>query len=128
MKPPVKYAAEPKHVREVSQPEVIVLVGLEPMALSQEGANLSLGLIQVFASPDLDSDGINGAGTRLAHTEDLLLRGRERKENHVVLICSTRRLSFPIEHADDRERHTADPDRPTDRIGDVYETSVKGAS
>src|SRR5207245_9154089 len=98
-----------QHVREVSQPEVIVLVGLEPMALSQEGANLSLGLIHVFASPDLDSDGINGAGTRLAHTEDLLLRGRERKENHVVLICSTRRLSFPIEHADDRERHTPAP-------------------
>src|SRR6266567_9434970 len=87
------------------------------MALSEESAKLSLGLIHIFASPDLDSDGIDGARTRLAHTENLLLRSRERKENHVVLIGSTRRLSFPIEHADDRERHTADPDRPTDRIG-----------
>src|SRR5213596_905005 len=70
----------------------------------------SLGLGHVLARADLDRDRPDRARVGLTRAEDLLLRGRDRDQDDVVLVLAPRALAFAIEHADHCERHLLDPD------------------
>src|SRR5207253_10189316 len=97
-------------LREIPEPEVVVLKRLQAMALPQEHADLVLGLGHVLPGADLDGDRVDGARVGLAHAEDFLLRRRERDQDDVVLVLPPRVLTLAREQADHRERDLLDAD------------------
>ena len=52
-----------------------------------------------------------------AHALDAVAEGRQRHDDHVVLVLPDRVLALAREHADDRQRHLLDADGLVDRVG-----------
>src|SRR6266704_3631351 len=84
-----------EHVRQIPQRKVVLLIGLEPVALAEKPADLRLRVRHVLTGPDLDVDGADRARGGLALTEHLLLRRRKCNQDDVVLVRTMRALPLP---------------------------------
>src|SRR5437762_11917763 len=102
---------------QVPEPEVVVLVELQAMALAQQRADLLLDVDHVFPDPNFDRDGLDRTHVGLADPEDFLLGRRERDQDDVVLVLAIGVLALPREEADHREWHLLDPDDLAERVG-----------
>src|SRR4029434_11338761 len=94
-----------ENLREVPEPEVVVLDRLQAVALAEQRADLVFGLGHVLAGSDLDRDRADRAGVGLADAEHLLFRGRQRDQDEIVLILPPGALSLARQDGDDGGRH-----------------------
>ncbi len=74
----------------------------------------------------LDRDGVHRPWVGVALAEHLLLGGRQRDQDDVVLVLAPRVLALAIQQADHRERDLLDPDDLAERVGVAEQVEGRG--
>jgi hypothetical protein len=84
------------------------------VTLPKQFGHLLLGLLDAVAVDRLHHDGADHADVHAAG--QLLLHRRDGEDHRVILVLALRRLSLPVEDADDREWRPLDADDLPHRV------------
>src|SRR5579872_566909 len=89
------------------------------MALPQQSSRFFLRRLNLGTGFCLHHDRIHSVGIGLLHTDHFPLGGGNWKQNDIVLVLPLGRLTFPREHADDRERDILNTEYLADWVGAI---------